>query len=331
MSAPTWLRREDYPFPSSFFTLAAGRMHFVHVGAGKPIVFVHGNPSWSFQFRNVIKRLAPSYRCVAPDHLGFGLSDKPADFSYKPRDHAANLAALLDSLDLSDVTLVVNDWGGPIGLSYAIEHPERVAHLVITNPWMWPVSDDWYYRAFSGFMGGALGRYLIRTRNLFADRVARAAFGNKAQLTPEVHAHYLGPLATEEDRRGSWVFPREIVASSDWLASLWERRDLLASKPTTILWGNKDIAFRAKELRRWRGLFPPRASSSSPTSDTTSARSRPRSSRPRSQASSPVRAGRPRRDTCPRATPTGPGSRHEPGTTSAVWGGGGGLWSLWGA
>jgi haloalkane dehalogenase len=256
MSSPSWLDRDEYPFEAHTFDVPAGRMHYVDVGAGSPIVFVHGNPSWSYQFRNVIKRLSSRHRCIAPDHLGFGLSDKPSAFSYEPADQAKNLEALLESLDLHDVTLVVNDWGGPIGLSYAIEHPARVSRLVITNTWMWSVRKDWYYRAFSGFMGSALGRYLIRTRNLFANRVVRAAFGTKSRLTPALHAHYLAPLGTPEERRGSWVFPREIIGSSEWLDTLWGRRDVLAAKPTSIVWGARDIAFRAKELARWRSLFP---------------------------------------------------------------------------
>ncbi len=167
MDTPSWLDRVDYPFASHAFDVPAGRMHYVDEGAGKPVVFVHGNPSWSWQFRNVINALRGSHRCVAADHLGFGLSDKPASFSYRPEDHAKNLALLLDSLDLKDVTLVVNDWGGPTGLAWALDHPERVSNLLITNTWMWSVRDDWYYQAFSGFMGGAVGRALIRRRNFF--------------------------------------------------------------------------------------------------------------------------------------------------------------------
>jgi haloalkane dehalogenase len=100
-------------------------------------VFVYGNPTWSFQFRTPIRELSPTHRCLAPDHLGFGLSDKPTGWSYLPADHAANFARLMERLDLRDVTLVVGDWGGPIGLSWALDHPDRVRHLVVTNTWLW--------------------------------------------------------------------------------------------------------------------------------------------------------------------------------------------------
>lgn len=225
-------------------------------GQGPPVVFVHGNPSWSFQFRGVINRLSADHRCIAVDHLGFGLSDKPTSFSYLPRDHAENLASVLEGLDLHNVTLVVNDWGGPIGLSYALDHPERITRLVITNTWMWSVRSDWYYQGFSGFMGSPVGRYLIGHHNFFANQVMKQAFGDRSRLTPEIHQQYLAPLATVDDRRGSWVFPRQIIGSSAWLGALWERRELLAHMDAAIVWGMKDIAFREKELNRWCELFP---------------------------------------------------------------------------
>ena len=255
-SEPAWLDLDEYPFAPQWFSTPSGTMHYVDEGRGRPVVFVHGNPTWSFQFRHVIKDLATSRRCIAPDHLGFGLSDKPPAFSYLSVDQAANFAGLLDSLDVRDVTLVVGDWGGPIGLSWALDNPERVSELVITNTWLWSVRSDWYYRAFSGFMGGPVGRQLIRHRNFFASSVMRQAYGDKRRLTPFIHRHYLDPLATAEDRKGSWVFPREIINSSDWLQSLWDRRSRLASKTMLIAWGMKDIAFREKELRRWQEAFP---------------------------------------------------------------------------
>jgi haloalkane dehalogenase len=254
---PAWLDCGEYPFASHFFETPAGRMHYLDEGAGRPVVMVHGNPTWSFQYRNVIKALSKSRRCIAPDHLGFGLSEKPAGFSYLPVEHARHFELLLESLDLRDITLVVGDWGGPIGLSYALNHPDRVSSLVITNTtWLWSVRWSWYYQGFSGFMGGPIGRWLIRTRNYFVTGVMPVAYGDKKRLTPEIHRHYLKPLATPEDRKGSWVFPRQIIRSSDWLGSLWERRAALAGKRVTLAWGMKDIAFRQKELARWMSLFP---------------------------------------------------------------------------
>jgi len=217
---------------------------------------VHGNPTWSFVYRKLINALRDRYRCIAPDHIGFGQSDKPDRWTYLPQDHAANLTSLLNSLDLSGITLVVQDWGGPIGLSYAVENPERVKRLVILNTWMWSVKADWYYQGFSGFVGGPIGRWLCRNYNFFVGQVVKTAYGEKALLTPEIHRHYFDALPTPESRKGTWVFPRQIIGSSAWLDSLWQRRANIADKPAMLAWGMKDIAFREQELRRWQELFP---------------------------------------------------------------------------
>jgi haloalkane dehalogenase len=121
---------------------------------------------------------------------------------------------------------------------------------------MWPAADDWYYRAFSGFVGGPIGRRLIRKRNFFAKNVVRRVFGDRRKLTPELARHFTLPLAVPEERKGSWVFPREIIGSTEWLRSLWTRRSALDGKVSLIAWGMKDIAFREKELDRWRTAFP---------------------------------------------------------------------------
>lgn len=133
MAAPPWLSRAHYPFAPHYFPTDAGRLHYVDEGNGPPVVMLHGNPTWSFLYRHLIGHLAPDYRCIAPDFIGFGRSDKPADWSYRPQDHAAHLDALMTQLDLRAVTLVVHDWGGPIGLSWALRHPDRVRRLVITK------------------------------------------------------------------------------------------------------------------------------------------------------------------------------------------------------
>jgi haloalkane dehalogenase len=252
----SWLDRKEYPFESHYFATPAGDLHYVDEGKGSPVVMVHGNPTWSFLYRNLIKRLRSEYRCIAMDHLGFGLSDKPSDWSYLPKDHAANLTALIGELGLKDITLVVQDWGGPIGLSYAVAHPQNVARLVIMNTWAWPVNRDPYYLAFSGFMGGPLGRMLIRRYNFFAGPLMRMSFGDKSKLSAAAHQHYLQALANPEERKGCLTLSKQIVASTPWLKELWGRIGALEGKPKLVVWGSRDIAFREKELLRWERTFP---------------------------------------------------------------------------
>lgn len=256
MDKPAWVDRETYPFESRFLELDAGRMHYVDVGSGAPLLMIHGNPTWSFLYRDLIRRMAPFFRCIAPDHIGFGLSEKPTDWTYRPEDHARNLTALIEALDLKDITLVGQDWGGPIGLSYAIDHPEKIARLVIINTWMWPVDDDWYYIAFSRFAGGPIGRFLIRHFNFFARVIMPQAYGDRRRLTRQIHQHYLKALGAPAERKGCWVMPGEIIGATDWLRELWSHRAALQEKPTLIAWGMKDIAFREKELNRWIAAFP---------------------------------------------------------------------------
>ncbi len=251
-----WIDREAYPFESHFFELEMGKMNYVDEGKGDPIVMIHGNPSWSFEFRSLIKHFSRTNRCITPDHISFGLSDKPVEWDYLPSQHSENLDKLLESLDLNNITLIVGDWGGPIGLSYAIAHPEKIKNIIITNTWLWSAKNDWYYQAFSGFVGGMIGRWLIRKYNFFAGTVLKSIYGDKKKLTPEIHRHFLMPLFNPAERKGCWTFPKQIIASSDWLAELWSRRAVLRGKIKLFAWGMKDIAFRKKELNYWIKYFP---------------------------------------------------------------------------
>jgi haloalkane dehalogenase len=241
------------PLQSRWFQAPRGRMHYIDEGQGRPIVFLHGNPTWSFEYRGPIARLREHYRCIAPDHLGFGLSEntgRPAD--YHPAAHAENFAALMDQLDLNDAVLVFSDWGGPIALNYARLHPERIAGLVILNSWCWPVNKELHFRQFSFMMSSWLGQYLIKRHNFFVKRVMPSAVGDRALLTDAVMAQYIAPQADPAARAASAAFPGYIIGASDWLTEVWNDRAAFTGKPALLLWGLKDIAFRRKELERWQ-------------------------------------------------------------------------------
>ncbi len=252
MTTYDWIDRKEYPFKSNFIELDMGKMHYIDEGKGAPIVMVHGNPTWSFLYRHIVKGLSKKYRCIAMDHIGFGLSDKPTEWLYLPEDHAKNLNTLIEKLDLKDITLIVQDWGGPIGLSYAVNKPENVKRIILMNTWMWSVKGDPYYEKFSGFMGGAIGRFLIKHLNFFVRVVMKKAMGDKSKLPGSIHQHYFKPLENPAERKGCWTFPKQIIASSNWLDILWSQKKKLKDKKTLILWGMKDIAFREKELNIWR-------------------------------------------------------------------------------
>ncbi|HAK89986.1 MAG TPA: alpha/beta hydrolase [Nitrospiraceae bacterium] len=250
-----WIDRKEYPFKSHFLELEMGKMHYVDEGSGEPIVMVHGNPAWSFLYRHLIKCLSKNYRCIAVDLIGFGLSDKPWNWSYYPEDHAKNLKLLIEKLDLKGITLVVQDWGGPIGLSYAVNSPENMKRIIIMNTWMWSVKGDPYYERFSKFVGGPIGRFLIKRFNFFVRVIMKKAMGDTSKLPTSIHQHYFKALEIPEQRKGCWTFPKRIIDSSDWLDFLWSQSDKIKDKPALILWGMKDIAFREQELSRWISLF----------------------------------------------------------------------------
>lgn len=253
---PDWLDPSLYPFAPQFLHTDAGRMHYVDEGSGTPVVLLHGNPTWSFLYRDLIRALTPDYRCVAPDYIGFGRSDKPADATYAPSAHAARVEALITHLGLQDITLVMHDWGGPIGLSYALRHSDRVQRIVIANSWMWPLRDDAWVSLFSRLAGSTLGRTLITRYNAFARVVLPLAFADRSRLSERAFRHYVAPLATASDRVGSWVFPRALVGATEWLGALWRRRTTIDDLPMLIVWGLRDPAFRMRHLQRWMDAFP---------------------------------------------------------------------------
>lgn len=255
MRHPHWLDHEEYPFESRFWDADGGRMHYVDVGEGRPVVLVHGVPTWSFCWRKAIARLAPHARCVAMDHVGFGLSDKPETWEYTPERLAANVESLIEGLGLGRVTLVVHDWGGPIGLRYALRRPENVERIVLMNTWMWSSKGEMRQELAARGLASPVYR-MLEDRFNFTSRVfIPQVMGDRTKLSHLAHQHYVEPLRERRDRRGCWALIRAILHSGDWLEGLWAERGKLAKIPTLIQWGLADRAFTRRDLERWRGVF----------------------------------------------------------------------------
>jgi haloalkane dehalogenase len=247
---PDWVDRREYPFEPRTLDVGAGRLSYVDEGQGAPILMVHGTPTWSFLYRHLIRALRPRYRCVAPDHLGFGLSDRPSGWSYRPEDQAENLARLIDSLALKDLTLIVHDYGGPIGLAYALDRPETVRRLVLFNTWMWSFAGDRQIERVGPLLGGRIGRFLYERLGFSVRVMLRHAIADRRRYSRETERHYLKAL----DGYATWVYAREVLGSSAWYDGLWRRRDRIARIPALLIWGTKDPAF-GRYLSRWRELF----------------------------------------------------------------------------
>jgi haloalkane dehalogenase len=255
VTAPAWLDRAEYPFTSRWLDLPAGRMHYVDEGQGRPLVFVHGTPDWSFAWRHLIKALSARYRCVAPDNLGFGLSDKPRGYSYAPAEQAANLRRLIEHLGLRDITLVLHDFGGPFGLSYAIEQPANVKSLVLMNTWMWSLRGDPHFERFGRLFGGALGRFLYLRLNFSVRVMMKHAILDQSRFPRRIREQYARPLGSAAERLATHAYARALLGAGEWYDTLWRRREKIRDIPAMILWGMNDPAFRQEELDRLQMVF----------------------------------------------------------------------------
>ncbi|OBJ28186.1 alpha/beta fold hydrolase [Mycolicibacter heraklionensis] len=246
---PAWVDDTLFPFESRFLDIDGHTVHYVDEGSGPVLLFLHGNPTWSFDYRKVIEGLRPDFRCVAVDYPGFGLSSAGPGYRYLPTEHARVVGAFVDALALSGITLVVHDWGGPIGLAVMQQRPEIFDRLVLSNTWAWPVGAP-LVQMMSHVMGGPIGRLLIRQFNLFVN--VMIPVGHRlAKPTGKEMAHYQKALYSPARREAAAVFPREITASRAFLADLESGLPAIAALPALIIWGDGDFAFGDRELRQW--------------------------------------------------------------------------------
>ena len=244
----------QFPFESRFVEIGGARLHYVDEGAGPILVMLHGNPTWSFVYRHLIKALRNRTRCIAVDLAGFGLSDPPQDFSFLPAEQAELIAGFLDRLDIRDATLIAHDWGGPIGLAAMLRTQRRIAGLCLGNTWAWPVNGDFHFEWFSKLMGGPIGRFGTNRHAIFINGLLPASMKRRKLSDAEMHA-YRAPFANGRTRRPMHVFPQQITAARDWLAEL-EQGVRRFEGPVRLVWPENDIAFRDKELKRWQEIFP---------------------------------------------------------------------------
>lgn len=256
INTPSWLDRSEYPFTSRCFDHGDGRMHYLDEGQGPVVLFVHGTPDWSFGFRHLMKALRGSHRCVAIDHLGFGLSDKPPQADYTVAAHAQRLQRFIDHLGLTDITLVVTDFGGGIGLQHALEHPMNVKGIVLYNTWMWDLMPDKRFSRPSAIMHSWFGRLLYLHFGFSVNVMMPAAYGDKSRLTKSVHAHYRNALPDAASRAATFACVQEIANAGPFWNAHWERVHRLKTIPALIAWGMKDRFFPPDLLERWKQALP---------------------------------------------------------------------------
>jgi haloalkane dehalogenase len=222
------------------------------------MILVHGTPTWAFEWRHVIAGLRNERRLVALDHLGFGLSQRPAGADYRPEGHAERFATFMDHVARDGaVELVVHDFGGPIALSWALAHPERLRRLTVINSWMWSFDDDPVMRRRAAMVDGAIGRFLYRHANASQRLIMPSAYADKRRLTRDIHRQYLDVFPDADSReRVLFALARALRGSSAFYASLWARREHLRNVPLSLVWGMRDSAFGPAILERWTTAFP---------------------------------------------------------------------------
>jgi haloalkane dehalogenase len=254
---PDWLQAL-YPFEPKRFDTGRGVMSYLDEGEGdEAVVMVHGNPTWSFYYRNLVLGLRGRIRCIVPDHIGCGLSDKPQDYNYTLGERIKDLRALLDGLNLRKIHLIVHDWGGPIGLGTVLQKPEQLGRVLILNTAAFADTVvPWRIRLCRV---PGLGEWLVRGYNGFAWPATWMAVTKP--LAPAVKQGFLFPYGNWADRIATHRFVVDIPsggasASDRALAGIEPRLALLRDRPVRILWGGRDFCFNRHYYNRWRVLLP---------------------------------------------------------------------------
>lgn len=252
-----------YPFTDHRFATNGGNLHYLDEGSGATVVMLHGNPTWSFYYRNVVLALREHYRCIVPDHIGCGLSDKPGPdrYDYSLKSRIDNLEALIDSLNLRQITLIVHDWGGMIGMGYAARHPKRIARIIALNTGCTPLPPGkrlpWSLKLGRN---SRLGAWLILKRNAFCRAAARWCV-TRRPLPEDVRAMYLAPYDTPEHRIAVLKFVQTIPLTPrdpgfDIVSGVQAALPRFNHTPTLLLWGLKDFVFDEHFLKAWQQHFP---------------------------------------------------------------------------
>lgn len=251
---PKWLDRSLFPFTSRVVDIDGNLVHYIDEGDGPTLLLLHGNPTWSFLYRHIVRRLSPHFRCIALDYPGFGLSMAKPGYGFLPREHSSVVERFVDHLGLRDLSIMVQDWGGPIGLGFAGRRPELVRAVILGNTFAWPAQRSKGMSAFSKVVGSGPARFLITRYNALAKWLIPTGINRK--LTEQEIAAYMGPFSTPALRLPMWIFARQIVASEEYLSQVEAGLSCLRDKPALVVWGEADGAFRAPDRVRLLEHFP---------------------------------------------------------------------------
>lgn len=252
---------ELYPFPPNYLDLGNGvNYHFLDEGRGEPILMLHGNPTWSFYYRNLISHFSKTQRVIVPDHIGCGFSDKPEDYNYLLASHIKNVERLVvEKLDLKNITLIVHDWGGPIGFGFATKNPERIKRIVVLNTAAFLLLRfPWYLKFLST---PVVGQFLVRRLNVFLRAACLLGSGRFAGIRAAVKQGFFAPYNSWKNRVAIYNFIKDIPFSvshptRETMLEIENSLGKLKDKPMQIHWGKKDPVFNLHYLARFKEEFP---------------------------------------------------------------------------
>ncbi len=231
-------------------------MNYIDEGQGRPIVFVHGNMTWSFMFRRPIEALLESHRCIAIDHLGYGLSDKPSVAEYSPEGHARRFAKFMNQLGLNDITLVIHDAGTPIALDWAADHPDQIREIIVFNSHIWSLNENTLAMKLANMVTSPANRIYYRFIKSAPGFVLPALFADRYAMSRSIERQYLKPFSSFAERTGVYKMVESWKSCGPWYEKVRGKMDALQSKRTLILWGMKDPMFGKDDLERMKTIFP---------------------------------------------------------------------------
>lgn len=251
----------QYPFEPKKIMVGNHTISCLDEGEGETLVMVHGNPSWSYLYRNLVSDLRGSYRCIVPDHLGCGLSDKPQDYPYRLENHIDNLEIVLEKLGIEKCVLIIHDWGGAIGMGWAGRHPDKIKGIVVLNTSAFPSPRIPFRIAVCRYP--VLGPLLMRGLNGFVR--ASVSMAVSAKMDKRVAAGFVAPYNNWHNRVAVNGFVLDIPMNEEhpsWQTLKKVEAGLvrLTSKPMLIFWGAKDFCFNREFYQQWQQRFPEAAS-----------------------------------------------------------------------
>ncbi|MFK7920340.1 MAG: alpha/beta fold hydrolase [Bacteroidia bacterium] len=252
-----------YPFESHYLKIGGHSYHYIDEGKGDPVVLLHGNPSWSFYYRELIPKLSPHYRCLAPDHIGMGYSDKPSDdaYSYTLPQRVKDLEEFLETKGITEnITLIVHDWGGMIGMSYARRHPEAIKKIVLLNTAAFHLPEGKSFPLTLWFTRTLLGAFFVRALNSFSAGATMIGVSRK-RMPSEVRQAYCAPYNSWQNRIATLRFVQDIPLKKedpwyDYIVDLQDHLHLFQNTPVLVAWGLKDNVFDFHVLNKWMEYLP---------------------------------------------------------------------------